>query len=112
MGVLYSQASFKNSRVSTRKATTQSITGEINILTSSPNTLISAANLNRTYLTLRNENATAGNDIRYAYSDSPTILTTGFLLKAGEAVDLESPQDVYARAVVANVLVSTDEGTG
>jgi hypothetical protein len=109
--MLYSQASFKNSRVSTRKATTAADTFQVSVPTG-VNTLFRAANANRTYLTMRNENATTGQDMRYDYFDNPAILTQGFLLKAGEAVDLENPSDIYARAVSVAVTVSGDEGTG
>jgi hypothetical protein len=108
---LYNQASFKNSRVSTRKATTFADVEQITVNTGS-NTLISAANPNRTYLTLRNENGTSGNDIRYDYFDNPNILTEGFLLRAGEAVDLEATQDIYAQGVASSVVCSVDEGQG
>lgn len=108
---IYNQASFKNSRVSTRKATTSADVKQVTVNTGS-RTLISAANSNRTYVTLRNENATAGNDLRYDYFDNSNILTEGFLLKAGEAVDLENQSDIYAQAVAASVVCSVDEGQG
>lgn len=111
MGVLYSQASFKNSRVASRKATTTAGTDEKTVLAAA-NTLIAPTNLNRTYLTLRNLDTTPNHDLRYDYFDNPLILTKGFLLKAGEAIDLESPQTVYGRATLADVLIDTDEGQG
>lgn len=111
MGVLYSQASFKNSRVSTRQATTSADVKEITI-SNAGNTLISAANSNRTYITIRSEATTAGDDIRYDYFNNPNILTEGFLLKASEAIDLENQSDIYARAVANPVTASVDEGSG
>ena len=38
--------------------------------------------------------------------------TEGFLLKAGEACDLESVQSVFARGTTVNVLCTIDEGEG
>lgn len=108
---IYDLASFKNSRVSSRKATTDADTNELQILAAS-NTLVAAANSNRTYITLRLTDVTAGRDVRYDYFDNPAMLTEGFLLKAGEAIDLESPQTIYARAVVIDVPCVTDEGQG
>lgn len=111
MGVLYSQASFKNSRVSTRQATTSADVKEI-VISNVANTLVSAANSNRTYITIRSEATTAGDDIRYDYFNNPNILTEGFLLKASEAIDLENQSDIYARAVANPVTASVDEGSG
>ncbi len=111
MGILYSQASFKNSRVSTRQATTSANVYE-GVVLSASNTLIAAANPNRTYVTIRSEATTAGDDLRYDYFDNPNIITQGFLLKAGEAIDLENQSDIYARAVSNPVSISVDEGSG
>lgn len=108
---IYNQASFKNSRVSARKPTTQSNTFPILVGTGA-NTLIAPATPDRTYITLRSEATTAGDDLRYDYFDNASILTEGFLLKAGEAVDLESPETIYARGVVNPVQTSIDEGRG
>jgi len=111
MGVLYSQASFKNSRVSTRQATTSANVENITI-SNVANSLVAAANSLRTYITVRSEATTAGDDIRYDYFDNPNILTQGFLLKAGEAIDLEDQSAIYARAVANSVTASVDEGSG
>ena len=108
---LYAQASFKNSRVSTRQATTSADVAPVTV-SNVANTLVAAANSNRTYITLRNENTTAGDDIRYDYFDNVNILTEGFLIKAGEAVDLENQSAIYARAVANIVSLSVDEGQG
>lgn len=109
---LTSLASFKNSRVSTRQATTTADVYQKIVTTGPGNTLVSPANSNKTYVTLRSENSTAGDDIRYDYFDNPNILTEGFLLKASEAIDLENQSDIYARAVTNNVTLSVDEGQG
>jgi len=111
MGILYSQASFKNSRVSTRQATTSANVYKVTI-SNTVNTLIAAGNSLRTYITVRSEAATAGDDIRYDYFDNPNILTEGFLLKASEAIDLEDQAPIYARAVANPVVASVDEGSG
>lgn len=111
MGVLYSQASFKNSRVSTRQATTSANVYE-GTVSNVANTLIAPANSNRTYVTIRSESTVAGDDLRYDYFDNPNILTQGFLLKASEAIDLENQSDIYARAVANPVPISVDEGSG
>lgn len=111
MGVLFSQASFKNSRVSTRQATTSANVYE-GTVSNVVNTLIAPANANRTYVTVRSEATTSGDDLRYDYFDNPNILTQGFLLKASEAIDLENQSDIYARAVANPVAISVDEGSG
>lgn len=111
MGVLYSQASFKNSRVSTRQATSSADVKEV-VISNAANTLVAPANTNRTYITIRSEATTAGDDLRYDYFDNPNILTEGFLLKASEAIDLENQSTIYARAVVNPVTASVDEGSG
>lgn len=111
MGILINEASFKNSRISARKPTTEANTYEVTVLASA-NTVISPANANRTYITIRSVPLTPGQDIRYDYFDNPNILTEGFLLRAGEAVDLESPQVIYGRAVTSDVVLDIDEGQG
>ena len=40
------------------------------------------------------------------------MVTEGFILKAGEAADLESPTAIYARALVNPVNCTVDEGEG
>lgn len=109
---LTSLASFKNSRVSTRQATNFADVKPVSVDTGPANTLIASANVNRTYITLRIENTTSGQDMRYDYFDNPSILTEGFLLKAGEAVDLENQSAIYGRAVTALISLSVDEGQG
>jgi hypothetical protein len=112
MGIIFNEASFKNSRVAARAPTTQANTFQQTIALGPANTLIAPFTANRTYITIRSTAATAGDDIRYDYFDNPAILTEGFLLKAGEACDLESPQAIYAQAVVNAVLCTIDEGQG
>lgn len=108
---IYDQASFKNSRVAARKPTTQANTYHLAVATGA-NTLVQVAKPNRTYITLRSTATTAGDDIAYDYFDNPNMLTEGFILKAGEAIDLESPQAIYAQALVNPVTCVVDEGEG
>lgn len=112
MTIIYNEASFKNSRVSARAPTTEANTYQLTVAIGSPNTLIAPMTPNRTYITIRSTATTAGDDIRYDYFDNPNMMSEGFLLKAGEACDLESPQAIYARAVVSPVICTVDEGEG
>jgi hypothetical protein len=107
-----SKASFKNSRVQPRAATANARVFQVTVNSTTPNTLIVPVNTNRTYITIRNENTSSGEDLRYDYYDNPNILTQGFLLKAGEAVDLETKGEIWGRGVSANVNLSCDEGEG
>lgn len=111
MPIIYNEASFKNSRISARKPTTEANTYNVTVLAAA-NTVISVANANRTYITIRNTSLTPGEDIRYDYFDNPLMITEGFLLRSGEAVDLESPQVIYGRGITTNVVVDVDEGQG
>jgi hypothetical protein len=112
MPIIYNEASFKNSRVASRAPTTTANTYQETINLGPLNTLIAPLTPNRTYITIRSTATTSGDDIRYDYFDNPNMLTQGFLLKAGEACDLESPQAIYARAVANPVLCTIDEGEG
>ena len=112
MPIIYNEASFKNSRVAARAPTTTANTYQMTVASGSLNTLIAPLTPNRTYITIRSTATTAGDDIRYDYFDNPNMLTEGFLLKAGEACDLESPQAIYSRAVASPVLCTVDEGEG
>lgn len=106
--VLVCLASFQDSRTKPRKATSSALTFRQTI-TDVP-VLIRPANVNRTYLTLRNMHT--ANDIYYAYSlaDLPA---QGFLLRFGESVDLESPEDIFAVAEPTfTIEICMDEGSG
>lgn len=112
-------ASFKNSRVYSRPATVAADTGifdtQIAGAGGSPNgnTIARVANPYRTYLQLRNTSATQS--LRYGYEDRVNLDTTGFLLKAGEAVIIESPQEVYTvvdSASVGPIPTDWEEGIG
>lgn len=102
-------ASFQDSRTKPRKATSTAKTYRQTI-TDVP-VSIRPANVNRTYLTLRNMDL--GNDIYYAY-DIADLPAQGFLIRFGESVDLESPQEIFAVCVTAltTIDICMDEGSG
>lgn len=112
-------ASFKNSRVYARSAT---VAADTNIFDTqiagaggSPNgnTIARPANPYRTYLQLRNESTTQ--DLRYGYEDRVNLDTTGFLLKAGEAIIIDSLQEIYTvvdSASVGPIPSAWEEGIG
>lgn len=111
MAIVSVNASFKNSRISPRAATTQADTSKVSVNASGgTNSLVLAADPARTYCTMRNTSAT--DNLRYSYSDDVNILTQGMLLKVGEAVDMESPTDIYARSEGAALDVILDIGRG
>lgn len=98
-------ASFKNSRDYPRKATQSAVTNSIPVAVASFVTI--PANINRTYLTVRDESGS--DNIRYSYP----LSTNPFLLYGKEAADLESPEAVTIFNVGAAPLnVSVDEGSG
>lgn len=101
-------ASFPNSRIKPRPATRVAVTSEVNITSAGPVTIL-PANENRTIATLFNSGA---NDIRYQYATSVGILASGFLLKAGGSIDLESPEEIFGQAIGADSLCYVDEGEG
>lgn len=102
-------ASFQNSRVKPRKATETADTDQITIgLTE---TLVRVANANRTYLSVRNLDS--ANPIFYGYpAHFGNLLTKGFQLKGGDAIDIESTQEIRAIGLGGSVLVCIDEGQG
>ena len=125
MGI--SLASFKNSRIYGRQATTAATTSENTVVanTALAPTLISAYDANRTYITLRNLNGSpdfpaATDAMRYIYQavDDPVptiaqILANGFVLDPKLAIDLESPEAVWGCSETANpVPYNLDEGIG
>lgn len=104
-------ASFPNSRIRSRKATQTADTGIITIPAApGPNQSIRPNNQNRTYLTLRN---TGTVPMRYGYIDRATLYLDGMLLNPGDAVDLESLQEIFGVCVTAGTTeCSFDEGIG
>ena len=72
--------------------------------------LIRPANPDRTYLTLRN----IGTDLaRYGYVSRASLNVDGMQLKPGDAVDVDSPGDIYIVSETASTVdFNWDEGTG
>lgn len=69
----------------------------------------------RTVLTVRNVRNIfvpgATDVLRYSYFDNPNILTEGFILEPGAAIDIESPQSIYFASATANIIpVAYDQG--
>lgn len=110
MAIIDCQASFSNSRIKPRAATTEGATYNKTI-TPVP-ALLFPYNENRTTLTIRNESL--GVDFRYSYSLAGVSQTTGFLVRFGEAVELSGPMPVYACScsLVDSVPICADEGSG
>ena len=115
----YNLASFKNSRIYGRKATTSALTTTAVVANSAgPISLVDAANVDRTYLTLENNHATDA--LRYGYATGGTaptlayLLASGMLLVAGAvAADLETPEAIYAVSETLNTIpVTIDKGQG
>lgn len=115
----FNYASFKNSRVEPTPATTASVQSEVTApadTSGDPVPVLFPANLQRTYLTLENLHAT--DTFRFLnYSGSgpiPTkaqILARGFVVPAGTAYEVDSPEAVYALSTTANPIpISADEG--
>ena len=102
-------ASFPNSRIKPRPATSQASTNSVSVA-SGATTLIKAANPNRTYIELRNiDPATT---VFYGYV-TPLTALTGFELLPNDSVNVLSPGDVYVFNPGAGaVLIDYDEGEG
>lgn len=111
MPLINNKASFKNSRIYPRTATQQSNAVQETATVAGPVELLPNDSA-RTYATVRNLSTTAGEDVRYQYENATDILTEGFLLKAGEAVDLESPQAVFFQGTTVDVQLNLDIGRG
>lgn len=116
MVIVSCQASFKNSRIFTRSATISAQTGTITVknagtgATANGNTSIRPATSNRVILTIKNESTT--DTLRYGYSDSATPATSFFELGPQQAIDILSPQEVFAAGSGVDVKLSFDEGIG
>jgi len=104
-------ASFPNSRIKPRPATTLSNTFGIAV----PNgvaTLIAAANPNRTLVTIRN---TSNSDAYYGYDATITVggPLTGFLLKGLDSVDIQDPGDIFViQTSAVSITIDVDQGQG
>lgn len=123
-----SLASFPNSRIKPRTATTAEIPTKVLVKQAGtglgPNgtTLIATANLNRTFLTIENadpdaivtETFDANKNIAYGFD--PVTLASGanrFALKHLQAIDDESLDNVYAIALgTVDVPINILEGEG
>lgn len=110
------QASFKNSRIYPKPATTSADTGTFITQPAgaggSPNgnTIARPPNPFRVYLSLRNTSPT--DDMRYGYEDRASLNVDGFLLKALEAVDIQSPGEIYTVSLGGPIATDWDEGNG
>jgi hypothetical protein len=104
------QASFSNSRIKPRAATTEADTH--NLVVNDTVALMFPYNENRTTLTIRNESF--GNDFRYSYSAATCSATLGFLVRFGEVVEISGPMPVYCCAVTpgTSIPICADEGSG
>lgn len=98
-------ASFPNSRIKPRAATTNSFIYQNNL---APGTVFEARPIvpERTYATLKNN---TGADLFYDRHGTPD--TNGFLLEAGQAIDLEGPQPIYLYSLTGGAW-TIDEGKG
>lgn len=111
MGILYSQASFKNSRIASRKPTTASSASKYELAVSGIHEIV-VANPSRTYITIKNTSETE--TIRYGYTNNPNLATEGFELKPNDAADLEAPSAIWATNVTGSnpVEIHIDQGEG
>ncbi len=111
------QASFKNARI---YPPPQVISAETDDLIVQPagaggspngNTIVHVAQPARVYLTLVNESTTDA--LRYGYTDDINLTTNGFYLAPGRAIDIYSPQEIYAVSLTLNPIpTSWDQGIG
>jgi hypothetical protein len=110
MGVLYAQASFRNSRITTRKPTTQAFTYEF-VIPANTYMKILDADPTRTYLTIINYSTV--DSIRYSYGNiGAAIDTDGMPLTPFAGADLESPQELWVKnmSVTNPITVQVDLG--
>jgi hypothetical protein len=113
-------ASFKNSRIYGRKATTTALTSAVSVgaNTDPTATLLFSADPNRTYAQARNLHSSDAMFYGYAVLGVPPtvafLLSEGQELKAGEVTnDLEDPEAIYAISATGNVIpCRCDKGTG
>jgi hypothetical protein len=105
-------ASFPNSRIKPRPATTSSDT-QIEPVPTGVATIVAPANLNRTTLTIRNLGNT---DAYYGYDasiDGSVGTNGGMLIKGLDSVDIDDPGDIYVfQNQVAVLNIAIDEGQG
>jgi len=106
-------ASFPNSRIKPRPATTQSSTAILTI-PSGIATLVAIANLNRTLLLIRNLNSTS--NLFYGYTATVDGLVRpdgGMLIKPFDTAEIDDPGNVYIYQNSGSPIeISIDEGEG
>jgi hypothetical protein len=108
MPIVNCQASFQNSRVKPRPATTLAQTGRI--IVGVTEVVIDSDNENRTYLEIRNQSTT--DTIFFGYpSQFGSLLTQGMPLKPGESYNIETQEEVRAVAT-APAELAFDRGEG
>lgn len=111
MGVLYSQASFKNSRIAARKPTTSAFTLLVTIAAGIYQKVLDL-NPDRTYVTF--VNIAPSDKLRYSYGNiGAAIDTDGMPLTVGMGADLESPQELWVKnegAAAVNLQIDYGQG--
>ncbi len=127
-------ASFPNTRERPRKPTLTADTGRVMVKqngdigtfdttngvtvsdegkqTTNGNTIVKAYDQDRTYLTLRN--VSPADAIVYGYRDRADLNNTGMILRAGDSVDIDSLDTIYARGISGSmdIDVRIDFGRG
>ena len=127
-------ASFPNTRERSRKPTLTADTGKVLVKqngtiwtfdttngvvvsdegkqTTNGNTIVKATDQDRTYLTLRN--VSPADAIVYGYRDRADLNNTGMILRAGDSVDIDSLDTIYARGISGStdIDVRIDYGRG
>lgn len=104
-------ASFPNSRIKPRPATSQSDTLIVSVPAGVP-TLVAPANQNRTLITLRN--TSSADTAYYGYDaniDDQVGPDGGMPLLPNDSVDLQDPGDIYVFCASA-VDIAIDQGEG
>ena len=127
-------ASFPNTRERPRKPTLTADTGRVMVkqsgvtgtfdttngvtvsdegkVTTNGNTIVKASDSDRTYLTLRN--VSPADSLVYGYRDRSDLNNTGMILRAGDSVDIDSLDTIYARGISGStdIDVRVDFGRG
>lgn len=110
MGLLYSQASFKNSRISSRAPTTHAHTIVVPV---APGAYVKVldADQTRTYGTINN--TSLNSTIRYSYTSIPGIDTDGMPLAPGQIGSIDALEEIWAKNMgIVAVDVQIDYGQG
>jgi hypothetical protein len=111
MPIIYSQASFKNSRIASRKPTTHAHTIRQVIAVGEYKKVLDV-DITRTYATLIN--VSLADSLRYSYGDIGVLIDTdGMLLKGSQGADLEAPEEIWVKNVgAAPIDLQIDYGQG